>query len=104
MQTADNEAWIAQIPRERIPAIICALSARLLEPVPAAPPPPDPAVDEDRMLTTAETAAMLGHSTKWIYRHLADLPFARRLGARDLRFSLHGLRKWQARCRVDIRP
>lgn len=103
MPTADLPAtavWIAEIPREQIAAAIIQLSARLLEPVPAAPSTPDSAVDEDRLLTTAEAAAMLGHSTKWIYRHVKDLPFARRMGPRDLRFSLKGLRAWQSRQKV----
>jgi len=90
---------IASIPRDQIPAVIAALAARLLEPAPTTAPIA-PESDEDRLMTTAEAAAMLGHSTKWIYRHVADLPFARRIGPRDFRFSLHGLRKWQARQKV----
>jgi predicted DNA-binding transcriptional regulator AlpA len=86
---------ISGIPLKDIPAIITALASRLIaEPMPAIDPVPQ--FDEDRLLTTAEGAAMLGHSTKWIYRHAADLPFAKRIGPRDLRFSLHGLRKWQS--------
>jgi predicted DNA-binding transcriptional regulator AlpA len=93
---------VTTIPRAEIPAIICALSARLLaEPAPAIQAAPEP--EEDRMLTTAEVADMLGHSTKWVYRHAAALPFARRIGPRDLRFELHGLRKWQARQKVNDR-
>lgn len=89
---------IASIPRDQIPAVIAALAARLLEPAPMVVVPTES--DEDRLINTAEAAAILGHSTKWIYRHVADLPFARRIGPRDFRFSLHGLRKWQARQKV----
>jgi predicted DNA-binding transcriptional regulator AlpA len=91
---------ITIIPRAEIPGLIIALAARLSEPVPAPASGATPSDGEDRMLTTAEAAVMVGHSTKWIYRHLRDLPFARRIGTRYLRFSLHGLRVWQARQKV----
>ncbi len=87
---------ISDIDRAEIPALLIILAARLLEPIAPAQNAPEAAADEDRLLSTAEAALMLGHSSKWIYRHVADLPFARRIGPRDLRFSLHGLRKWQA--------
>lgn len=93
---------VVDIPREQIPAMIAALAARLLEPA-AAVEPTTPEPDEERLLTTVEAAFMLGHSTKWIYRHVTELPFARRIGPRDFRFELHGLRKWQARQRVERR-
>jgi predicted DNA-binding transcriptional regulator AlpA len=96
---------INSIPFEELPRLILALSARLV----AAPRPTtaiEPAAkagDEDRLITTREAAALLGHSKKWIYRNITKLPFARRIGPRDFRFSLIGLRKWQARQRVDAR-
>jgi hypothetical protein len=43
---------------------------------------------------------MIGRSPKWIYRHIKELRFARRIGPRDYSFSLLGLRKWQARQKV----
>jgi predicted DNA-binding transcriptional regulator AlpA len=92
---------IAAIPREQIPAVIAALAARLLEPAPAEQVAAGD--DGDRLLTTSEAAVMLGHSTKWIYRHIKDMPFARRIGPRDFRFELRGLRKWQSRQKVDQR-
>jgi predicted DNA-binding transcriptional regulator AlpA len=80
-------------------ASLCKVLARFWSTVfPAVQTPPEP--EQDRLLNTAQAAAMLGHSTKWIYRHLADLHFARRIGPRDLRFSLLGLRKWQDRQKV----
>jgi predicted DNA-binding transcriptional regulator AlpA len=89
----------ASVPREQIPALIAALAARLLEPAPA---PAEISADDDadRLLTTREAAEMLGHSVKWMYRHAKSLPFARRIGSRDFRFELKGLRAWQARQRV----
>lgn len=93
---------IASIPRADIPALIAALAARLLEPAEAVIQVP-PAPDDDRLLTTEEAAAMLGYSKKWIYRHIEDLPFGRRIGPREFRFELRGLRKWQARQKVDSR-
>ena len=85
------------IPRSKIPALIMALTARLLEPAPE--PEVEPA-EPDRMLTTEEAAALLRRSTKWIYRHQKGLPFARRLSARSWVYSELGLRKWLARQRA----
>jgi hypothetical protein len=84
---------IDSIPRERIPALIAALAARLLEPELVEPVSDQP----DRMLTTLEAAKLLRRSTKWISRHRASLPFARRLASRSWVFSESGLRKWLSR-------
>jgi len=54
----------------------------------------------DRLLTPAEAAARLGVTEKWLYRHVRQLPFARRLGRRSLRFSEAGLRRWVERHRI----
>lgn len=84
---------IASIPRERIPALIAALAARLLEPEPV-----EPATDEpDELLTASEAAEVLRRSTKWLSRNRKRLPFARRLGPRSWTYSAQGLRRWLAR-------
>lgn len=91
----------ASIPIAQVPKIILALSARLVaESAPAPAAQAEPNEDGDRLLSTREAAELLGHSVKWMYRHAKSLPFARRLGSRDFRFELKGLRAWQARQRV----
>jgi predicted DNA-binding transcriptional regulator AlpA len=98
----------AAVPEEQIPAVIATfgawqtqLAARLMSsPATVSAPEVRPDEESDRPLTTVQVAEMLGHSTKWVYRHVKNLPFARRIGPRDYRFSLLGLRKWQARQRV----
>jgi excisionase family DNA binding protein len=54
---------------------------------------------EDRLLTAREVAARLEVSTYFVYRAVANgqLPFARRLGSRKLRFSERELERWLAR-------
>jgi len=84
---------IAAIPRAKIPALIAALAARLLEPEPVEPVSDDP----DKMLTTEEACALLRRSAKWISRHRKTLPFARRLASRSWVYSEQGLRRWLAR-------
>lgn len=42
------------------------------------------------LLTVAELAARLGVSTKWVYRHAKELPYARRVGG-TWRFDGEGL-------------
>ena len=88
------ELDISTIPREKIPALIAALAARLLEPAPE----PE-AVDDhdDRLLTAVEASAVLRRSTKWISRHRRNLPFARKLSERSWVYSEQGLRRWLAR-------
>lgn len=93
------------LPPESIPAALnqlaalqAQLAARLLE---RRQEPAAPEVDnDDRLITTREAATLLGHSEKWVYRHVKSLPFARRIGSRDYRFSVVGLHQWQARQRV----
>jgi hypothetical protein len=81
------------VPREAIPKLIIALTARLLEPEPAEPVSDEP----DVMLTTLEASKLLRRSTKWISRHRRSLPFAKKLVARSWVYSEQGLRRWLAR-------
>lgn len=87
------------IPAAEIPATLSALAAlqgalaaRLLVTV-------EPAVDNDvdTLLTVAEVAGRLRRSTKWVYRRVKALPFARRLDNRSWVFSQKGLDKWIVR-------
>jgi excisionase family DNA binding protein len=55
----------------------------------------EPATREpERLLTVDEAAQLLGVSRRWVYRHAASLPFARKLAGGTLRFSLRGLERW----------
>jgi len=56
----------------------------------------DPAADGDEYLTTAEAAALLKVSSKWIYRRSSRLPFVRKLSRRELRCSRRGLERFMA--------
>jgi excisionase family DNA binding protein len=49
--------------------------------------------DRDRLLTVDETAARMGCSKDWLYRHHHRLGFAVRIG-RHLRFSVNGLDRY----------
>ena len=63
---------------------------------PAASPPSGPASGADDLLTVEEAAAMLKVSRRWLYRHAKQLPFARKLSPKVLRFSRSGAARWLA--------
>jgi predicted DNA-binding transcriptional regulator AlpA len=93
------------IPVEKIPSAIAVLAAwqsalavRLMT-APESSPAPMTQI-EDRMLTVRECAERLRRSTKWVYRRVKTLPFARSLGPRSWVFSQRGLEKWLARQRT----
>jgi predicted DNA-binding transcriptional regulator AlpA len=101
-EVARNPERITEVPQAALASLMAqaaalqvALAARLL----AASVQPDeraglPALDAERLLTPPEAAAMLGVTVPWLYRHAAQLPFARRLSRKALRFSEPGLRRW----------
>jgi len=43
--------------------------------------------DDDRLLDVHEAAALLGVTSRWVYRRAKSLPFTRRLSKGVLRFS-----------------
>jgi predicted DNA-binding transcriptional regulator AlpA len=51
---------------------------------------------EERLLAAKEAAHLLSVSEDWLYLHAKNLPFARKLAPRVLRFSHQGLLKWAA--------
>jgi hypothetical protein len=55
-----------------------------------------PASSDDRLLTAIETAQLLGVTAKWLSRHHCDLPFARRLSRKVMRYSSLGAARWLA--------
>jgi excisionase family DNA binding protein len=48
----------------------------------------------EQMLTAKEAATLLACSEDWLYRNAKKLPFAKKLGPKNLRFSKSGLEKW----------
>lgn len=67
------------------------LAARLMKtPVLEATP------ETDRMLKAEEVAEQLRRSVKWVARHRASLPFAKKLASRSWVYSEAGLKKWLA--------
>ena len=54
----------------------------------------------DESLGVKEAARRLGMSPGWLYRHARDLPFAKRVGPRTLRFSAEGIRRYLTARRV----
>jgi predicted DNA-binding transcriptional regulator AlpA len=89
---------IRQLDLSDTPAVMFALAGRIAsakaETIEPATPPDETG---DTMLSTDQAAAMLGRSTKWLYRRRAALPFARKLGNRSYVFSRNGLQRWLER-------
>jgi excisionase family DNA binding protein len=52
------------------------------------------ASEDEKMLTAKEAATRLACSEDWLYRNAKKLPFAKKLGPKNLRFSKTGLEKW----------
>lgn len=48
----------------------------------------------DRLLTADEAAKILNVRKQWLYRHRKQLPFARSLSRKNIKFSEAGLRQW----------
>jgi predicted DNA-binding transcriptional regulator AlpA len=100
----DLLASVASVPLEAIPALLgnleqlkAALWARLNEPRSTQSGVSRGEADESHFyLKPEEAARVLGVSVRWLYRHHRQLPFARKLSRKTLRFSESGLRRWQA--------
>ena len=91
----------AMVPVEQIPGLLghlasleATLKLRLFTASQTNGPPESH--DGDRLLTPEEASRILGASVRWLYRHSKQLPFARRLSRKALRFSEAGLRRWLA--------
>ena len=65
----------------------------------AAAPAGAAAPTPDRLLTIQDAAALLGVTSRWLYRRANTLPFMRRLSRRALRVSQAGLERWMERRR-----
>ena len=96
---ADPSA-IESVPSEQLVRLLSRLddlrAAVLVRLISPAPQPVAAAVDDDRMLTTAEVAAKLAVDERWVYEHVdTDLKSCvRRIGGRTLRFSRNALERW----------
>jgi nucleotidyltransferase/DNA polymerase involved in DNA repair len=92
---------IADLQPSAIPSLLCQLSAlqialagRLFA-VGSDDDERTTTAEPDRLLTADDAAAILGVTTKWLYRH-KKLPFVRRLSRKALRVSESGLHRWLA--------
>jgi hypothetical protein len=57
--------------------------------------PASTALEDDRMLTIDEAAAVLRKSRQWFYRH-ESLPFIKRISRKSLLCSEVGMKRWLA--------
>ena len=48
----------------------------------------------DRLVNIKEAAKILSVSTHWLYHQRNRLPFTRKLGRKQLRFSVNGIQRW----------
>jgi hypothetical protein len=90
-----DPAKLEALTPEQERAVIASLavgSDRVSEALPA----PVIATASGELLTAGEAAAMLRVSPRWLYRHARDLPFARKLSRKVLRFSRAGIARWLA--------
>lgn len=55
----------------------------------------------DRLLKAREASVRLGMSTRWLYKHADELPFAVRTSDRAVRFSERGIEKWLLKRRTS---
>jgi hypothetical protein len=67
---------------------------------PTRPAADAPASGNEDLLTVDEAAAVLRVSPRWLYRHAKNLPFARKLSRKVLRFSRSGIVRWLATKRL----
>src|SRR5262249_28400032 len=93
---ADDPGKAAALPLEATTALLArlavaqaALTARAVA-LALAPPPPGAG---DSLLDVPTTAAKLGVSTSYLYRHAKSLPFTVRVG-RGVRFSAAGIDRY----------
>jgi hypothetical protein len=94
---ADLITAIADLDPADAPAVLAAVAARLAEARPTLVPAAAAPASDDTNLSIEEAADRIRRSTKWIYRHRAQLPFVRKLGPRSYIISKNALDRWLAR-------
>ena len=85
--TARDRAELTAMLRQAASALADALTR--LEHEPSAEP-------TDRLLSAREACKRTGMSTRWLFAHAGELPFAHRTSGRAVRFSEHGIERWKA--------
>jgi hypothetical protein len=84
---------------DQVEALVAQLEGVLGARAPA-PAAPQPVLTEGDLLTVAEAAELLRVSPRWLYRQAKNLPFARKLSRKVLRFSRSGIIRWLATKRL----
>ncbi len=101
---SELEALVEAVPPDQMPDLIgelalasAVLNARLVA-VPASNPDGrgEKAAEPDRLIDVKDAAVILKVEVSWLYRHAKALPFTRRLGRKQLRFSEIGIQRWMA--------
>jgi len=92
---------IQHIDRRALAPLLTAIAARMASTqADTIEPTAMPTDAGDVMLSTSEAGAILNRSTKWLYRHRTNLPFARKIGPRSYVWSRNELQKWLSRQRA----
>ena len=99
----DSPQRAAEVPPEQVVPLLTqllglftALLTRLVASPPATPKAASPGSSNDRLLDAREAAPILGVTPSWLYRHAGELPYARRLSRKVLRFSEAGIQQYVA--------
>ena len=89
-----DTSWTEELPAEMIPGVLGAVErlranlwTRILD-------GKTNGAETDRLLTVEEAAKELNCKEAWLYRNADQLPFTRRLGPRQLRFSFLGIQEY----------
>jgi hypothetical protein len=94
--TLDLKSLARTLPVDSLPDFVGELAAaqataiaRLVAPVQNAP--------VDSLVTVEEGAPQLAMSAKYIYEHVDELPFVRKIGSRSIRLSTLGIQQFLRR-------
>jgi predicted DNA-binding transcriptional regulator AlpA len=93
----DDPAKAAALPKEAIPALrgeLARLDTILLTILLSANEVHSSGQQSDRLLDVEAAAGKLGTTTDWLYRNASRLPFAIRVGKKQLRFSETGIERY----------
>jgi excisionase family DNA binding protein len=105
----DSDTWLDHNGEARIPMsepdkttdalqallepLLDLLADKIVERLNGSKPPAEVA---EKWLTPAEAAKLMGVNQDWLYRHAKQLPFAKKLSRKALRFNENGLKRWLA--------
>ena len=97
-ELARNPTCAAQLPRDVLTALMAqcaALQVALAARLASAPSALTPAATQDRTLDANEIAKELGVKRRWVFRHVDQLPFVRRISRNSIVCSQADLRHWR---------